>query len=108
MAQEKIIIAGFCGQGVKSMGQLLVYTAMIENKHAAWLPSYGPELRDGMANCVVVISDKAIEPPIISDDATALIVMNLASLVKFEKYLVPGGKLLINTSSFIKKRGERI
>jgi len=98
MTIEKLIIAGFGGQGVMSMGQLLSYSGMIENKHVSWLPSYGPEMRGGTANCNVIVSDTQVGSPIITDDATSAIVMNLPSLLKFEKSLRPGGKLLINES----------
>lgn len=95
---EKIIIAGFGGQGVMSIGKLLAYGGMIEEKNVSWLPSYGPEMRGGTANCHVMISDESIGSPVISKDATAAIIMNLPSLRKFEGELVPGGKLLINKS----------
>ncbi|AKL96932.1 2-oxoglutarate ferredoxin oxidoreductase subunit gamma [Clostridium aceticum] len=106
MATEKIIMAGFGGQGVMSMGQLLTYSGMIEDKQVSWLPSYGPEMRGGTANCSVIVSDGLIGSPIITEDATAVIAMNLPSLVKFEKNLRTGGKLLIN-SSLIEKKAER-
>ncbi|WP_066499283.1 2-oxoacid:acceptor oxidoreductase family protein [Abyssisolibacter fermentans] len=104
--QEKVIIAGFGGQGVMSMGQLLTYAGMIENKNVSWLPSYGPEMRGGTANCNVMVSDNLIGSPIITNDATTGIVMNLPSLIKFESDVIPGGKLLIN-SSLIDKKAER-
>lgn len=106
MATEKIIMAGFGGQGVMSMGQLLTYAGMIENKQVSWLPSYGPEMRGGTANCAVIVSDTPVGSPIITEDATAALVLNLPSLVKFEKNLQPGGNLLIN-SSLIEKKAER-
>lgn len=98
MNTEKVIIAGFGGQGVMSMGQLLSYSGMIEDKNVSWLPSYGPEMRGGTANCNVIVSDIQIGSPIITGDATTAIVMNLPSLLKFEKSLSPGGKILINES----------
>lgn len=106
MATEKIIMAGFGGQGVMSMGQLLTYAGMIENKQVSWLPSYGPEMRGGTANCSVIVSDSLIGSPIITQDATAVIVMNLPSLIKFEKNLRTNGRALIN-SSLIEKKAER-
>ncbi|SET11977.1 2-oxoglutarate ferredoxin oxidoreductase, gamma subunit [Natronincola peptidivorans] len=106
MATEKIIMAGFGGQGVMSMGQLLTYSGMIEDKQVSWLPSYGPEMRGGTANCSVIVSDNLIGSPIITEDATAIIVMNLPSLLKFEKNLRAGGKALIN-SSLIEKKADR-
>lgn len=98
MATEKIIMAGFGGQGVMSMGQLLTYAGMIEEKQVSWLPAYGPEMRGGTANCSVIVSDSMVGSPIITKDATCAIVMNLPSMLKFENNLVPGGKLLINSS----------
>jgi len=106
MATEKIILAGFGGQGVMSAGQLLTYAGMIENKQVSWLPSYGPEMRGGTANCGVMISDSPIGSPIITNDATSAIIMNLPSLDKFEKDLVENGVLLIN-SSLIEKKASR-
>ncbi len=98
MLNEKIICAGFGGQGVMSMGQLLTYAGMLEERQVSWLPSYGPEMRGGTANCSVIISEDLIGSPIITDDATTAIVMNLPSLHKFEKDVVPGGKVLVNSS----------
>jgi 2-oxoglutarate ferredoxin oxidoreductase subunit gamma len=98
MTQQKIICAGFGGQGVMSMGRLIAYTGMKEGLEVSWLPSYGPEMRGGTANCSVIVSDHAIGSPVISGDADAVIAMNLPSLKKFEKELLPGGLLLINES----------
>ena len=106
MKTERIIFAGLGGQGVMSMGQMLAYAGMIENKHVTWCPSYGPEMRGGTANCSVVISDELVGSPLISHDATAAVIMNLPSLTKFEKDILPGGVLLIN-SSLIEKKSSR-
>ncbi len=106
MVQERVICAGFGGQGVMSMGQLLSYSGMIEGKNVSWLPSYGPEMRGGTANCNVTVSDTPIGSPIIDHNATAAIVMNLPSLIKFENELEKDGKILIN-SSLIEKDPER-
>lgn len=95
---EKIIVAGFGGQGVMAIGKLLAYAGMLENKEVSWLPSYGPEMRGGTANCDVMISDSMIGSPVISNDATAAIIMNLPSLKKFENEVMPGGKIIINKS----------
>ncbi|MBM7616171.1 2-oxoacid:acceptor oxidoreductase family protein [Alkaliphilus hydrothermalis] len=103
---EKVIMAGFGGQGVMSMGQLLTYAGMIENKQVSWLPSYGPEMRGGTANCAVIVSESPVGSPIITTDATSAIVMNLPSLVKFEENLKANGKLLIN-SSLIEQKTKR-
>ncbi|MCL1803028.1 MAG: 2-oxoacid:acceptor oxidoreductase family protein [Eubacteriaceae bacterium] len=94
---EKIIMAGFGGQGVMLIGQLLTYAGMYENKEVSWLPSYGPEMRGGTANCHVCISDKPISSPIISK-ATSAIIMNNLSLTKFEPMLIEGGDLFVNAS----------
>lgn len=104
--ENKIICAGFGGQGVMSMGQLLTYAGMIEDKQVSWLPSYGPEMRGGTANCSVIVSDKQIGSPIITNDADIAIIMNLPSLDKFQNDVKPGGKLFIN-SSLITKKIER-
>lgn len=106
MLNEKVICAGFGGQGVMSMGQLLTYAGMVEDKQVSWLPSYGPEMRGGTANCNVIVSEKLIGSPIITDDATCAIVMNLPSLDKFESDVVANGNLLIN-SSLIEKKSSR-
>jgi len=106
MATARVICAGFGGQGVMSMGQLLTYAGMIEGKEVSWLPSYGPEMRGGTANCSVTVSDKPVGSPVISGDATCAIVMNLPSLEKFESEVKPGGKILVN-SSLIERKVER-
>jgi len=106
MLCEKIICAGFGGQGVMSLGQLLAYGAMLQGKHVTWLPSYGPEMRGGTAYCCVVVSDKPIGSPMITDNATCCIVMNLPSLNKFESAVIPGGLLLVN-SSLIEQKSYR-
>ena len=94
---EKIIIAGFGGQGVMLAGQLLTYAGMYEDKQVSWLPSYGPEMRGGTANCHVTVSDKPIGSPIIAE-ATSVIIMNQPSLDKFYPLLKQGGDLFINSS----------
>ncbi len=94
---HEIIIAGFGGQGVMSMGQLLSYSGMIEDKYVSWLPSYGPEQRGGTANASVVISDEPVGSPVISYP-TAAIVLNKPSFDKFEPLVLPGGVLIVNTS----------
>jgi 2-oxoglutarate ferredoxin oxidoreductase subunit gamma len=97
MAEERIIIAGFGGQGVLMLGKLLAEAGMREGKQVTWLPSYGPEMRGGTANCHVIISDEPIGAPIVSE-ATGLIAMNLPSLDRFERDVQPGGWLLLNSS----------
>jgi 2-oxoglutarate ferredoxin oxidoreductase subunit gamma len=97
---EEIIIAGFGGQGVLSMGQILSYSGIMENKEVSWMPSYGPEMRGGTANCIVIISDDAICSPVVSKYDTA-IVLNQPSLDKFEKHIKPGGLLIYEESAII-------
>lgn len=94
---HEIILAGFGGQGVMSMGQLLAYAGLVEEKHVSWIPSYGPEMRGGTANCSVTISDEEVSSPIITEPNT-LIVLNRPSLEKFEKDVIAGGLLIINSS----------
>ena len=94
---EELIIAGFGGQGVMVMGQLLSYAGLHEAKNVSWIPSYGPEMRGGTANCSVVISDERIGSPIVTEPMTA-IVMNRPSLDRFEQAVRPGGLLIYNDS----------
>jgi len=94
---ENVIIAGFGGQGVLFIGRLLAYAAMKEGRNVTWIPSYGPEMRGGTANCTVVISDEVIGSPVITSPY-ALIVMNNPSLDAFEPRLKTSGLLIINSS----------
>ena len=102
---EKIIIAGFGGQGVLSLGQFIAYAALYENKAVTWLPSYGPEMRGGTANCSVVVDDTEVASPIIAVPDT-LIAMNKPSLDKFKNKVRPGGLIIVN-SSLISDKVER-
>ncbi len=102
---EQNIFAGFGGQGVLLMGQLLAYAGMLEDKEVSWLPSYGPEMRGGTANCSVVISDEPVASPVVTK-ASAVVAMNRPSLDKFEDAVLPGGMLFIN-SSIIDKKPDR-
>lgn len=99
---KRIFIAGFGGQGVLLIGQMLSYAGMYEDKNVTWMPSYGPEMRGGTANCTVNISDETIASPLITK-CDVLIVMNTPSLDKFEDMLVPGGDMFVNTSVIDKK-----
>src|SRR5690554_2785131 len=94
---HEIIIAGFGGQGVLVMGQLLAYAGMLEDKEVSWYPSYGPEQRGGTCNCSVVVSEEEVGSPIVAEPNLA-IVMNLPSLERFESTIKPGGLLLYNTT----------
>ena len=106
MATNKLFFAGSGGQGVLTMGQMVTYAAMYADMNATWLPSYGPEMRGGTANCTVVIStDKPVSCPLIYE-ADDVVVMNLPSLIKFESLVKPGGNLFVN-SSMIEQKATR-
>ncbi len=95
--QTDILIAGFGGQGVLFAGQVLAYSAMDAGKEVTWIPSYGPEMRGGTANCTVIISDEEIGSPLVRYP-TAVIAMNLPSLDKYEPLVKEGGVLIVNAS----------
>ncbi|MBW6467208.1 MAG: 2-oxoacid:acceptor oxidoreductase family protein [Brevefilum sp.] len=95
--QQEVIIAGFGGQGVLFAGQLLAYAGMDAGKEVTWIPSYGPEMRGGTANCTVVISDEEIGSPFVQNP-TAVLAMNLPSLDKYETLVKKGGVLVVNAS----------
>ena len=90
---EEIIIAGFGGQGVLSMGKILAYSGVMQDMEVSWMPSYGPEMRGGTANVTVILSDSRISSPILKMYDTAII-LNQQSMDKFEKFVKPGGLLL--------------
>ena len=91
--KEEIIIAGFGGQGVLSMGKILAYSGLMEGKEVTWMPAYGPEQRGGTANVTVIVSDEKISSPILSK-YDAAIILNQPSLEKFESKVKPGGVLI--------------
>jgi 2-oxoglutarate ferredoxin oxidoreductase subunit gamma len=95
--QTEVIFAGFGGQGALFAGQVLAFAAMDAGHAVTWMPSYGPEMRGGTANCTVVIADEEIGSPTIKNPKAA-VVMNLPSLDKFEPRLTPGGVLIVNSS----------
>jgi len=97
---HELVFAGFGGQGVLSMGMTLSYAGMIEGKEISWMPSYGPEMRGGTANCTVIIADGQISSPIITK-FDAVVALNQPSLVKFENAVKPGGLLLYDSTSII-------
>lgn len=97
MKHEDIIFAGFGGQGVLFAGQLLSYTGMAENLHVTWIPSYGPEMRGGTANCTVILSEEEIGAPIVRHPTIA-VVLNLPSMEKYEPLVKSGGLLIVNSS----------
>lgn len=99
---EDITMAGFGGQGLMFIGKLLAYSAMKEGRNVTWIPSYGPAMRGGTANCTVVVSEEEIGSPIIPRPR-ALIIMNNPSLEAFESQLQSGGLLLINNSLVTKQ-----
>jgi 2-oxoglutarate ferredoxin oxidoreductase subunit gamma len=102
---EEIIVSGFGGQGALFAGQLLTYTGMDEGWHVTWIPSYGPEMRGGTAHCIVILSDDDIGSPIIRQP-TMCIVMNPASMDKYEPLVQPGG-LLVANSTLVRDRSKR-
>lgn len=95
--QTEIILAGFGGQGILFAGQLLAYAAMDSGKEVTWIPSYGPEMRGGTANCTVIIADRPIGAATVRNPQAAL-VFNLPSLTKYEPLVAPGGILIVNAS----------
>ena len=99
------LFAGFGGQGILFAGKLLAYKGLTEEKQVSWLPSYGPEMRGGTANCSVIISDDPVGAPIVLNP-DVLIAMNLPSLDKYENDVVPGGKIIVD-SSLIERKVER-
>ncbi len=103
---HKISCSGFGGQGVMSMGQLLTYAGMIDGKEVSWVPSYGPEMRGGTANCSVVVSDDPVGSPIFEEGITTAVVMNLPSFHKFVSKVAPGGSIFVN-SSIIDEKVDR-
>ncbi len=105
MKEQQIILSGFGGQGILSAGRILAYAGMLENKNVSWLPSYGPEMRGGTANCSVIISENAVGSPILNS-ATSLIVMNTPSLDKFEDLVEEGG-IIIKDSSLVAREPNR-
>lgn len=102
---KQFIFAGFGGQGMLLIGKFVAMASMLDGKHVSWLPSYGPEMRGGTANCSVIVSDKDVASPLV-DKADVIVVMNLPSLDKFEEHVKPGGLLVIN-SSIIERKSTR-
>ncbi len=105
MADHEIIIAGFGGQGLLFAGKVLAYAGLLEGRKLSWLPSYGPEMRGGTANCNVILSDTPVGSPIVQDP-NVLVVMNGPSLDKYENAVVPGGKIFVD-STLITRKVER-
>ncbi len=103
--KREIILSGFGGQGVMSIGKNLAEAGVAEGMEVSWVPSYGPEMRGGTANCTVILSNEPIGAPM-TEHPTEIIVMNLPSLLKFEPIVVPGGTIFIN-SSIVSAKVER-
>lgn len=97
---EELVVAGFGGQGVLSLGMVLAYAGMVEGKEISWMPSYGPEMRGGTANCITILSAQKISSPILSQFDTA-IVLNQPSMDKFASRVKPGGLLLYETANVL-------
>lgn len=95
--KEEIIIAGFGGQGVLSMGKILAYSGVMQGMEVSWMPSYGPEMRGGTANVTVILSDNRISSPILHEFDTAIL-LNQQSLDKFEEQVKPGGNLIYDNN----------
>lgn len=93
----EVVMAGFGGQGVMLMGQLLAYAGMVHGKQVSWMPSYGPEMRGGTANCTVIVSDETVGSPVV-EQPYAVVALNRPSLDKFERAVRPGGVLIYNES----------
>ncbi len=98
----KLLFAGFGGQGILFSGKFLAYQGLIDNRQVSWLPSYGPEMRGGTANCSVILSDEPVGSPIVSEP-DILIAMNLPSLDKYEDAVVPGGKIFVDATLISRK-----
>jgi 2-oxoglutarate ferredoxin oxidoreductase subunit gamma len=98
---EEIIIAGFGGQGVLSMGKILAYSGVMQDQEVAWFPSYGPEMRGGTANVTVILSEDRISSPILNEYDTAII-LNQQSMTKFESRVKPGGTLIYDPNGIVK------
>ena len=105
MATKEFLFAGFGGQGLLFSGKVLAYKGLIEEKNVSWLPSYGPEMRGGTANCSVIISDEPVGAPIVLNP-DVLVAMNLPSLDKYESAVRKGGIILVD-SSLISRKVER-
>lgn len=97
---HEMMIAGFGGQGVLSLGMTIAYAGMLEGKEVVWMPSYGPEMRGGTAHCIVIVSDARISSPIISRFDTAII-LNQPSMDKFADSVKPGGEIIYESNNII-------
>jgi 2-oxoglutarate ferredoxin oxidoreductase subunit gamma len=103
---EEILIAGFGGQGVLSMGKIMAYSGMMQDMEVSWMPSYGPEIRGGTANVIVILSSERISSPIIRHFDTAII-LNQQSMDKFEQAVKPGGVLIYDSNGITRHPGRK-
>lgn len=104
--KEEIIISGFGGQGVLSMGKILAYAGLMEGKEVTWMPAYGPEQRGGTANVTVIVSDDKVSSPILSRYDTAIL-LNQPSLDKFESKVKPGGTIIYDSFGILEKPARK-
>ncbi len=102
MKTMQILIAGFGGQGILFAGKFLAYKGLVEQQQVSWLPSYGPEMRGGTANCSIILSDTPVGSPIITNP-DVLVAMNLPSLLKYVDSVVPGGKIIVDSTLITEK-----
>ena len=102
MSTRQFLFSGFGGQGILFAGKFLAYKGLTEDKQVSWLPSYGPEMRGGTANCSVILSDDPVGSPIVSKP-DVLIVMNLPSLDKYENAVAPGGTIFVDSALIARK-----
>ena len=100
--EKTFMFAGFGGQGMLLIGKFMAMSCMLDGKHVSWLPSYGPEMRGGTANCSVIVSDEPVAAPLV-DKADVIVAMNRPSLDKFEEHVKPGGVLVVNSSIIDRK-----
>ena len=102
MKTTQILIAGFGGQGILFAGKFLAYKGLVEEQQVSWLPSYGPEMRGGTANCSIILSDAPVGSPIITNP-DVLVAMNLPSLLKYVDAVAPGGKIIVDSTLITEK-----
>ena len=100
MQTYQIILAGFGGQGILFAGKFLAYAGLIDDNEISWLPSYGPEMRGGTANCNVILSEEPVGSPIITEP-NVLVAMNTPSFLKFENEVVPGGTIFVDSTCLL-------
>ena len=105
--EKTFIFAGFGGQGMLLIGKFVAMACMLDGKHVSWLPSYGPEMRGGTANCSVIVSDDPVASPLV-DKADVIVAMNRPSLDKFEEHVKPGGVLVYSTFTVLARENEDV